>query len=188
LMIKSHGKYAELESARRADKFAKIGDENGVAVWRGVTRAVAALTNTTPPARCTNAVAIWRPRAGFWRGFAPVLAAATRVETRGFQPIWTIRSAQADLIGEVLARLGVISLKCLEVFLPDSRLRSQQFPRRRTLKTGAMDWHGWQAARNARDPSQPATGSSAAKDRATAPYRNNRDAHIPKSRGRTRRT
>ena len=46
-MINSHGKYAELESARRADKFAEIGDENGAAVWRGVTRAVAELTNTT---------------------------------------------------------------------------------------------------------------------------------------------
>ena len=46
-MIYSYGKYAELESARRADKFAEIGDENGAAVWRGVTRAVAELTNTT---------------------------------------------------------------------------------------------------------------------------------------------
>ena len=46
-MINSHGKYAELESARRADNSAKIGDENGAAVWRAVTRAVAELTNTT---------------------------------------------------------------------------------------------------------------------------------------------
>jgi hypothetical protein len=46
-MINRHGKYAELESAWRADKFAEIGDENGAAVWRGVTRAVAELTNTT---------------------------------------------------------------------------------------------------------------------------------------------
>jgi hypothetical protein len=47
LMIKSHGKYAEVESSRRADEFAKIGDENGAAVWRGVARAVGELTNTT---------------------------------------------------------------------------------------------------------------------------------------------
>jgi hypothetical protein len=48
LMIKNHGKYAELESVRRADKLAMVGDENGAAVWRGVTRAVAELTNITP--------------------------------------------------------------------------------------------------------------------------------------------
>ena len=48
LMIKRYDENAELESTRRADEFAKIGDENGAAVWRGVTRAVAELTNTTP--------------------------------------------------------------------------------------------------------------------------------------------
>ena len=48
LMIQRYGKHAELECGRRADQFAKIGDQNGVGVWRGVTRAVAELTNTTP--------------------------------------------------------------------------------------------------------------------------------------------
>jgi hypothetical protein len=37
------------ESAARADELMAAGDDNGAAVWRRITAAVAQLENTTPP-------------------------------------------------------------------------------------------------------------------------------------------
>jgi len=51
LMIKRHGDEALEESAARADELVAASDDNGVAVWRRITTAVAELANTTPPGR-----------------------------------------------------------------------------------------------------------------------------------------
>jgi hypothetical protein len=48
LMMTRYGQSAQIESAKRADKFAEVGDEGGAAVWRRVTRAAAELANTMP--------------------------------------------------------------------------------------------------------------------------------------------
>jgi hypothetical protein len=48
LMMTRYGQSAQAESAKRADEFAEIGDEDGAATWRRVTRAAAELVNTTP--------------------------------------------------------------------------------------------------------------------------------------------
>jgi hypothetical protein len=49
LMLKRYGDLAEVESARRAEELWEVGDEVGVAVWRGISDAIGQLENTTPP-------------------------------------------------------------------------------------------------------------------------------------------
>ena len=49
LMLKRYGERALEESASRADELASAGDDNGVAVWRRISDAVAQLANTIPP-------------------------------------------------------------------------------------------------------------------------------------------
>ena len=49
LMLKRYGKFAELESTRRAFKLAVGGDRNAAAVWRRVAEAIGQLGMTTPP-------------------------------------------------------------------------------------------------------------------------------------------
>ena len=50
-MLKRYGDEALKESAARADELMAVGDDNGAAVWRRITFAVAQLANTTPPGR-----------------------------------------------------------------------------------------------------------------------------------------
>ena len=47
LMLKRYGDKAERSA--RADELVAAGDDNGAAVWRRITAAVAQLANTTPP-------------------------------------------------------------------------------------------------------------------------------------------
>jgi hypothetical protein len=49
LMQKRYGDEVLKESAARADELVAAGDDNGAAVWRRITAAVAQLANTTPP-------------------------------------------------------------------------------------------------------------------------------------------
>ena len=49
LMLKRYADKALKESAARADELAAAGDDNGAAVWRRITAAVAQLANSTPP-------------------------------------------------------------------------------------------------------------------------------------------
>jgi hypothetical protein len=49
LMLERYGEKAEAECATRTDELAAVGDQDGVAVWRRITDAVAQLANTTPP-------------------------------------------------------------------------------------------------------------------------------------------
>jgi hypothetical protein len=49
LMLKRYGHKALEESAARAGELMSAGDNNGAAVWRRITTAVAPLANTTPP-------------------------------------------------------------------------------------------------------------------------------------------
>jgi hypothetical protein len=49
LMLKRYGDKALEESSARAEELAFAGDDNGAAVWRRITAAVAQLANTTPP-------------------------------------------------------------------------------------------------------------------------------------------
>ena len=49
LMLKRYGAKALEESAAQADELVATGDDNGAAVWRRITAAVAQLENTTPP-------------------------------------------------------------------------------------------------------------------------------------------
>ena len=51
LMFKRYGDKALEESAARADELVAAGDDNGAAVWRRITIAVAELANATPPGR-----------------------------------------------------------------------------------------------------------------------------------------
>ena len=51
LMLKRYGNKALEESAARADELVAAGDDNGAAVWRRITAAVAQLANTIPPGR-----------------------------------------------------------------------------------------------------------------------------------------
>ena len=51
LMLKRYGDEALKESAARADELVAAGDDNGAAVWRRITAAVAQLSNTIPPGR-----------------------------------------------------------------------------------------------------------------------------------------
>jgi hypothetical protein len=51
LMLKRYGDEALKESAARADELVAAGDDNGAAVWRRITAAVAQLANTTPRGR-----------------------------------------------------------------------------------------------------------------------------------------
>ena len=51
LMLKRYGDKALEESAARADELMAVGDDNGAAVWRRITFAVAQLANTIPPGR-----------------------------------------------------------------------------------------------------------------------------------------
>ena len=51
LMLKRYGDEALKECAARADELVAAGDDNGAAVWRRITTAVADLANTTPPGR-----------------------------------------------------------------------------------------------------------------------------------------
>jgi hypothetical protein len=48
LMLKRYGDKALEESAARSDELVAAGDDNGAAVWRRITAAVAHLANTTP--------------------------------------------------------------------------------------------------------------------------------------------
>ena len=48
LMLKRYGDEAHSQSARRADELAAERDNEGAAVWRLITEAVAQLANTTP--------------------------------------------------------------------------------------------------------------------------------------------
>ena len=48
LMLKRYGDSARTESAARAEQLANEGDDDGVAIWRRITDAVALLANTTP--------------------------------------------------------------------------------------------------------------------------------------------
>jgi hypothetical protein len=48
LMLKRYGDKALEESAARAEELVAAGDDNGAAVWRSITAAVARLANTTP--------------------------------------------------------------------------------------------------------------------------------------------
>ena len=49
LMLKRYGDKALQESSARADELVVAGDEDGAAVWRRITAAVAQLANTIPP-------------------------------------------------------------------------------------------------------------------------------------------
>ena len=49
LMLKRYGDKALEESAARADELVAAGDDNGAAVRRRITAAVAQLANSTPP-------------------------------------------------------------------------------------------------------------------------------------------
>jgi hypothetical protein len=49
LMLKRYGDDAEVESAKRANELAEVGDYKGAAVWRRVVGAIGQLANTTPP-------------------------------------------------------------------------------------------------------------------------------------------
>jgi hypothetical protein len=49
LMLKSYGGKALKENAARADELADAGDDNGAAIWRRITDAVAQVANQTPP-------------------------------------------------------------------------------------------------------------------------------------------
>ena len=51
LMLRRYGDKALEESAARSDELVAAGDDNGAAVWRRITAAVAHLANTTPPDR-----------------------------------------------------------------------------------------------------------------------------------------
>jgi len=51
LMLRRYGDKALEESAARSDELVAAGDDNGAAVWRRITAAVAQLANTTPPGR-----------------------------------------------------------------------------------------------------------------------------------------
>jgi hypothetical protein len=51
LMLKRYGDKALEESAARADELVAAGDDNGAAVWRRITTAVAELANEIPPGR-----------------------------------------------------------------------------------------------------------------------------------------
>ena len=48
LMLTRYGDKALEESAARSDELVAAGDDNGAAVWRRITAAVAHLANTTP--------------------------------------------------------------------------------------------------------------------------------------------
>ena len=48
LMLKRYGDGAHAESDARADQLATEGDDDGAAIWRRITDAVAQLANTTP--------------------------------------------------------------------------------------------------------------------------------------------
>ena len=48
LMLKRYGDKARGESIARADELVAAGDDNGAAVWRRITAAVAQLANKTP--------------------------------------------------------------------------------------------------------------------------------------------
>jgi len=50
-MLRHYDDKALEESAARADELVAAGDDNGAAVWRRITTAVADLANTTPPGR-----------------------------------------------------------------------------------------------------------------------------------------
>jgi hypothetical protein len=54
LMLKRYRDKTLKESATRADELVAGGDDNGAAVWRRITDAVAHLANTSRPARCTD--------------------------------------------------------------------------------------------------------------------------------------
>jgi hypothetical protein len=49
LMLKRYGDKALEESAARADELVAADDDNGAAVWRRITAAVAEFANTIPP-------------------------------------------------------------------------------------------------------------------------------------------
>jgi hypothetical protein len=51
LMLKRYGDQAQAESAARVDELVAAGDDNGAAVWRRITFAVAQLANTILPGR-----------------------------------------------------------------------------------------------------------------------------------------
>jgi hypothetical protein len=51
LMLRRYGDKALEESVARADELVAAGDDNGTAVWRRITTAVAEFANTTPPGR-----------------------------------------------------------------------------------------------------------------------------------------
>ena len=48
LMLKRYGEKAVEESTIRAHELAAAGDDNGTAIWRQITTAVAQLANNTP--------------------------------------------------------------------------------------------------------------------------------------------
>jgi triphosphoribosyl-dephospho-CoA synthetase len=49
LILKRYGDEALKESGARADELVAAGDDNGAAMWRRITDAVAQLANKTPP-------------------------------------------------------------------------------------------------------------------------------------------
>ena len=51
LMLKRYGDEALEESAARANELFAAGDDDGAAVWRRITAAVAQLANNAPPGR-----------------------------------------------------------------------------------------------------------------------------------------
>ena len=54
LMLKRYGDKALEESAARADELEADNDDNGAAVWRLITAAVAQLANIPHPDECTD--------------------------------------------------------------------------------------------------------------------------------------